>query len=621
MIFNSQDKNFKYPLGAVKEYEKFTLKLKFKKSYYIQNPFLVICKADDWYNYLKVPLKYESSQADENIYSVEHSIFSKGLYFYYFSLLIDGRECFIRRNNAFEGVFSDTREGWNYFQLTVCDKEMETNGSLKDGIMYQIFPDRFFNSGKIKENVPKDRKLRNDFENLPDYLPDANGFVTNSDYFCGDLEGIIMKLEYMESLGVSVIYLNPIFEAHSNHRYNTANYFKIDPLLGTEDNFKKLCEKAHEKGIRVILDGVFNHTGDDSIYFNKNNRYETVGASNSKESEYFDWYTFYQYPHNYHSWWGFCTLPTIKKNSFSFLNYICGEGGVIDHWMSLGADGFRLDVADELSDEMLDSIKMAVKRHGKDKCVIGEVWEDASNKCAFNTRRKYLTGDELDSVMNYPFQGAILNYVKYGYANDFYLKILSICENYPKSVLNVLMNSLSTHDTIRALTECAIDRKGYSKDRKWQAENDYIMPSDYEYAKKRLKLATLFQYFLPGIPCIYYGDEAGLYGYKDPFNRKFYPWGREDKDLLNFYKELGAIRKNSTILGEAEFNFLEVNNDYCLFERCLKQKKLVIVINRSDKAIFFDTKGEYSNFKLLFRMNDSNNKLIYPLSGIVLASD
>ena len=198
----------------------------------------------------------------------------------------------------------------------------------------------------------------------------------------------------------------------SNHRYNTADYRKIDPLLGTEEDFINLCREAKKRGIRIILDGVFSHTGSDSIYFNKNSRYNSAGAFNTPESPYKNWFQFLKYPDVYKSWWGFTSLPELDKNNPDYINFICGEDGILRHWLRLGASGYRLDVADELPDSFIARVREAVKAEGEENLLIGEVWEDASNKLAYGVRRKYFLGDELDSVMNYPFKEAILDLLR-----------------------------------------------------------------------------------------------------------------------------------------------------------------------------------------------------------------
>ena len=382
------------------------------------------------------------------------------------------------------------------------------------------------------------------------------------------MEGIRLKLPYLKSLGVTCLYLNPIFEAHSNHRYDTADYNKIDPLLGTQEDFCNLCEEAHKQGIRILLDGVFNHTGSDSVYFNKKKRYPGKGAYNSKKSRYYGWYYFTKHPDEYACWWGVKIMPTLNKNNPAVQQFFMGKEGVIHHWLSKGADGFRLDVADELGDLFLDGIHARVKAEDPGKLVLGEVWEDASNKISYSVQRRYLQGKQLDSVMNYPFKDAILNFFQDHDGEEFCERILTIVENYPTPVLNLVMNSISTHDTLRAITALAgPPRNSLSKDLQATYQMDW---GTYQHGKYLLKMAAALQFTLPGIPCIYYGDEAGMQGYGDPFNRGCYPWGKEDQDLLSFFTTLGQMRVNHSLFANASIFFWAGRKDFILYELSLR---------------------------------------------------
>jgi glycosidase len=347
--------------------------------------------------------------------------------------------------------------------------------------------------------------------------------------------------------------------------------------LGTNENFKRLCEKAKEKGIDIILDGVFSHTGSDSIYFNSKGRYNSIGAYNSQQSPYYNWYTFQSFPNSYSCWWGFISLPEVNELNQNFSNYICGENGVIDYWIKQGAKGFRLDVADELPDEFIQKIKSRIKSIDNENLLIGEVWEDATNKESYGKFRKYLLGKELDSVMNYPFKDSILEFVRFKNAKLFSNKVMTIIENYPKPALDVAMNSLSTHDTVRALTNLAgADCQG--KDRIWQFKN-FLSPSEYDLGIKMLKISMVLQYFLPGVPCIYYGDEAGVQGYKDPFNRSCFPWGNENKELMTFTKELGRLRLSLDVLIDGGCRFISSDDGIVIFERFKDKEKIVITVD------------------------------------------
>ncbi len=512
-----------------------------------------------------------------------------GLYFYHF----EARTCrgSQRLSRGFGG--SAVWNGMDRWQMTVYSHTLATPEWLEGGIMYQIFPDRFAASGTPKENVPADRTLRNDWGGEPEWRPDAQGRVTNSDYFGGDLKGIREKLPYLKELGVTCIYCNPLFEAHSNHRYNTANYQKIDPLLGTEQDFTDLCAAAKELGIRVILDGVFNHTGSDSIYFNRENRYPAPGAYNSKESPYYSWYSFRQWPNSYNSWWNFDTLPCVNESNPEYQEYINGENGIVRKWLRAGASGWRLDVVDELPDGFLDSIVAAAKAEKADAYILGEVWEDASNKAAYGVRRRYLLGGQLDSAMNYPFRDAILGFLRGadedGPSTDpkqFAEVVESLLENYPAPCIRLLMNHLGTHDTDRLLTALGGEPAG-NRGREWQSARK-LTPEQREIAKQRLKLASLIQYLLPGVPCLYYGDEAGMEGYRDPFNRFCYPWGKEDQDLLDWYRTLGRLRtEQKAILARGGYRTLLAEKNLLAFERFIEtetcRESLTLIVNRSGR--------------------------------------
>jgi glycosidase len=438
-----------------------------------------------------------------------------------------------------------------------------------------------------------------------------------SDYFQGDLKGIEEKLDYLESLGVTAIYLNPIFEAHSNHRYNTADYNKIDPLLGTNEDFESLAAAAKRRGIAIILDGVFSHTGSDSVYFNKEKRYGDGGAYNDRNSPFSPWYRFHEFPHRYDAWWGFLTLPNVNETEPSYLDFICGERGVLRQWLARGAAGFRLDVADELPDEVLDALHDSVKSYDPDAAIIGEVWEDASNKESYGVRRRYLLGKQLDSVMNYPFMNAVLDYIRHGSHQAFYGTVMQVLENYPAPAIQALMNSLSTHDTARAITVLAGEELGHH-DRLWQEQHHYLRPDQFERGKRLFMLASILQFGLPGIPCVYYGDEAGLAGYKDPFNRVCYPWGHENHDLIDFIRALGQIRKEHPIFADAAFIPLAFTRDLCAFLRRGEEKAILFAVNRSATPQPLALPADFPPSDVLALCGEWDGAVLGAYSGVVL---
>lgn len=505
-----------------------------------------------------------------------------GLYFYRFEIdTWRGTLGITSRFGGESGIDEFGAPEGECWQLTVFESQYQIPDWLSGGIMYQIFPDRFYRSGTTKYNVLQDRYLHQRWGSQPEWRPNHQGEITNSDYFGGDLEGIIQKLDYLQSLGITCIYLNPIFEAHSNHRYDTADYTKVDPLLGSKEDFKRLCKEANKRGMHIMLDGVFNHTGSDSIYFNRKGRYQTLGAYQSQESPYYDWYQFYQWPEQYACWWNFETLPNVNETNETYNAYINGTDGVIQTWLKAGADGWRLDVADELPDLFLDDITKAAKQVKPTSMILGEVWEDASNKMAYGQRRRYLLGKQLDSVMNYPFREAIIGFLTGKNPAEMMELIMTVLEHYPPSAIHLLMNHIGTHDTERILTVLGGEPLN-GRDREWQSRTK-LSQEQRSRGLALLKLASLMQYTLPGIPCVYYGDEAGMEGYRDPFNRGCFPWGHEDAELVNWYRSLGKIRHSCEVLKQGTLEPYYADDDCFVYVRSDEAvgQKLLVAVNRT----------------------------------------
>ena len=532
-----------------------------------------------------------------------------GLYWYHFGLETCHGRRYIMKGGFGEGYLGMS-ECEPRYQLTCYDADFKTPDWLPGGIMYQIFPDRFYFSGEKKEGIYPDKKIQEDWNNIPDWRPNGFGMITNSDFFQGDLKGIQMKLPYLQELGVTCIYLNPIFEAYSNHRYDTGDYEKIDPILGTEADFKELCAEAKKLGIRIINDGVFSHTGSDSKYFNREGRYQSNGAYNSTSSPYYTWYKFIQWPNIYNSWWGFNTLPEVEELSNSFNEYINGENGIVRKWIKNGNSGWRLEVADELPDEFIEHIREAIKAEDPEALLLGEVWEDASNKESYGSRRRFLYGKELDSVMNYPFRDAILGFLDCGDGKYMLEMIMTIVENYPRPVLRSLMNHLGTHDTERVITLLAGERL-YSRGREWQAST-MLSPEQREYGLRRMRLASGILYTLPGVPCIYYGDEVGVEGYKDPFNRRTFPWGHEDKDLLQWYKDLGKMRHSCSCLVDGDLIDYNSEGRTMAYLRADENDMLLCVFNAADYTITFRVPDEFIGGETFMNTNLDGNELVIP---------
>lgn len=504
--------------------------------------------------------------------------FKTGLYWYYFN--VDGRFC---------GLYGSSQDK---FQLSVFGKNYVTPDWIKGGVIYQIFPDRFYRAGTIPKN--SSRRIHKDIKDLPEYLPDKDGEIKNDDFFGGNLRGITEKLPYLKSLSVTAIYLNPIFKAYSNHRYDTGDYFCIDPLLGTEEDLKNLISSAENEGIKVILDGVFSHVGSDSVYFNKYGNYDSVGAYQSKNSPYYDWFYFDDYPEVYKCWWGIKTLPAVNKDSESFTELICGKNGVVAKYLKTGVKGYRLDVVDELPSSFVKNIRKTAKGINKDAFIIGEVWEDASNKISYGKRREYFLGNELDSVMNYPLKNAVIEYVLSGRAEIIAKTVREQIDHYPKAALDCMMNILSTHDTVRILSALS----GIKKESMTKAEDaGFSLPQDLrDKAVFNLKCATLMQYTLYGVPSVYYGDEAGLEGFYDPLNRKYFPWDGVDKEIYGWYEKLGWLRKSVSAFKKGKLKELYCRGGVYVYKRYDKFSDVVVALNLGEREVKFDFKGKMYEF-------------------------
>ena len=459
------------------------------------------------------------------------------------------------------------------FQLSVCKKRDDICEN-RGRIMYQIMPDRFERANGYGSETGKKMKK---WGEMPNFLPNEKGKITNDDFFGGNLEGIRREIPYLKSLGVNCIYLNPIFKAKSNHRYDTGDYFEIDSLLGNFDDYVRLVTECKNNDICIILDGVFNHTGDDSLYFNKYGNYKSVGAYESEESPYYDWYIFEEFPDKYTCWWGIDTLPTINKSCGEFEDFIAGHDGVLDKYLSIGAGGVRLDVVDEISDTFVQKIYKCIKRYGKEKLVIGEVWEDATNKIAYDKRRSYFIENELDGVMNYPLKNAIINYVISGRGEELYSVVRNQLDHYPEFALNNLMNILGTHDTPRILT--VLGKSGQLAMERSEMANEILSQNEINFAIKRLKCASLLQFTLYGFPSVYYGDEIGMQGNRDPFNRKCFDKSETNDEILSWYKKLSEIKTNYVCLKTGRVFDVRYKNGVFSFSKKSDRDVVTVVVN------------------------------------------
>ena len=504
------------------------------------------------------------------------------------------------------------------FQLTICDFKHSAPVEVYGGVIYHIFIDRFNRGGRsgLKDGAVLVEDWRG---GIPEYPAYPGAPLKNNTFYGGTLDGIREKLDYIRSLGVNVIYLSPVFSAASNHKYDTSDYMSVDEMFGGDQALKDLIDAAKEKGIGIVLDGVFNHTGSDSIYFNKNGTYPTVGAYQSKNSPYYKWYEFKQFPNKYTCWWDIDILPRINPSIPECSEYFVGKNGVIDKYAKFGIAGFRLDVVDELPDTFVESIKDKLCQTNPTSVLYGEVWEDASNKIAYSTRKKYYLGSELDGVMNYPLRKGIIDFILKRGTDSLKYALTDIINNAPERISHLQMNLLGTHDTERILTVLG----GESADGR---SNEYLSKKkmgDIErgIAKRRLKMAYTILATVPGIPTIFYGDEAGLEGYHDPFNRLPYPWGKEDYRLINHYKKLGEFRKENDVYKRGRFSLSYIDQDLLIFKRFDKTNSYVTVVNNTgiDLRVGFDSDAVSGIGASLCRSD--NEFIIPPYTADVIITD
>ncbi len=546
-----------------------------------------------------LPLSFVEHRETEDVYELTLDTEalcmgnSHGL-FYYTYLFVRGIDSFFTEStNNVDFIRSDTDSG--RFRMLVYEKEYTTPAWFPGGTMYHIFLDRFC-KGEGKAELHADAVLNPDWQHgIPQYARRAGDPLSNNVFFGGNLWGVIEKLDYLSSLGITVLYLSPIFRAYSNHRYDTGDYETVDPLLGGGEAFDALIKEAHARGMKVILDGVFNHTGDDSRYFNRRGTYLGVGAYQSQESPYYSWFNFRSFPDEYECWWNIDIMPRLNHECSSCRYYFTGPGGICERWLRRGADGWRLDVADELSDDFLDELRTRVKETTNGEgLIIGEVWENAVEKVAYGNRRRYFSGGQLDSVMNYPFRNAALAFVGQRDAETFYNILTELYGSYPTSVSHSLMNLLGTHDTDRILTLLGDEGQGegLSND---QLAYLRLTPTQKTTAIRRLKVASTLQFTVFGVPSVYYGDEAGVEGYHDPFCRMPFPWGTECACLGEHYRALGVLRQRSPALKNGEFRFTSCKKDALSYERVSDEQHLLIIANMSTAPLKHTITGSWRN--------------------------
>ena len=566
ILYNSKLSQFKQPFGTLRPGEVCTMHIQIPCTCQTTHVEVRVL-SEDGTPFLNVPMV---KCAQTELYETWRTAFAldePDLYFYFFQITTKNESFRLLKQGD-----ATNMEAGDWWQVSVIAEEFAVPSALEGAVMYQIFPDRFARAGQcdLTEKL-QPYWVHENWRDQPVWQPNERGEITNNDFFGGNFAGMCERLDYLQNLGAEVLYLNPVFMAWSTHRYDTFDYTRIDPMLGTEDDFRHFCNEAHARGMKVILDGVFSHVGSRSPYFQS--------AISDPKSPYRSWFDFQHYPDRYTSWWGITTLPCVNKMDPAFLDYIIdGPYSIAVRWLMAGADGWRLDVVDELPDEFVLRLRRRIRQVKPQAILIGEVWEDASNKVAYDRRRRYFVDNELDGVMNYPLQKAIFRYVRReDDGSGLGAQVMTLAENYPPHVLNACMNLLSTHDTPRAIN-ALLDPHDGSRD---DLAQRHFSAEQLTWGKELLRTAAFLQFTLPGSPCIYYGDEAAMTGYRDPFNRACYPWGEEDTNLQAFYRVLTGLKRGNPALKTGRVEIITAGGGRVQFLRQSGEQTAMVFCNAS----------------------------------------
>lgn len=455
---------------------------------------------------------------------------------------------------------------------------------------YQIFVDRFYRSENYSAR-PIDGRINRDWNNSTViWEPEVDGIFRNREFYGGNLRGIIEKLDYLEELGINLIILTPISKTASNHHYDVEDQRKIDPYIGTATDFEELCRKAHEKGMLIINDLVFNHFGIQCQYFKEAMQGNPL---------YYDWIKRDEHG-NYKYWYVFKNMPEANQFSEGYIEYV---KSVVESYLKRGSDGFRLDLGENLEPYFINKIREHAEMINPECLIVNERWEFANDQ-----EGKYYY-DLSDTIMNYPFADANIRWVRYGnYLHFDYT--MSRIDKYPLSVKLLLWNMIDSHDTIRSMTmlggkgmegdplknsrQWNIEGPWHSLDgtfdtyafRKWEYENDNFYSQE---TVRRLIIASTIQYLVVGNPVTFYGTEVGLSGYKDPFNRKPFPWDNMNPMLFEHYKKLGQIRRDNQAIFKTVNQDINENADFMKIERWSDEEdKIIAIINRSKESVPID---------------------------------
>lgn len=572
------------------------------------------------------PMKHVKNENDMAYFETTIELPRYAVYHYYFSFEANSRFQYYKKENTSGDNSVTDEECW---KLSV---NFDVPEWAKGAIMYQIFVDRYKRTRGLEKPKMKGRDIHNNWTEPPVVGPNKDGKWC-VDFYCGDVKGITDTMKYLKKLGVDIIYLCPISESQSNHRYDTADYKSVDPYAGTTDMMKEMCEKAHKYGIKVILDVVFNHTGNDSIYYNEYGHYDSIGAYQVAKdprykgmvSPYSDFYDTDCHfgKHEFKFWWNQPNMPKCNGKSEHWRNCICGKEGAIDFYFSLGIDGLRLDVADELLDEFVEDTHTAAVRNKPYAFLMAEMWENNPMDRGFLKNAK-----GIHSLMNYRLTDAIMRYYKYCDVNKLREALRFISTEYPEGTILTLMNFTSTHDISRAIeifgcnifNEYALwawDLIKGNGDCEWIKQHK-MTSYEYHCGKRVLKSYCFALTFLQGIFSIFYGDEVGVQGVGNLANRAPYPWGHRDKDLLKYFRGLGKIRKENQFLRTAEQKIVKIDHEHFVFERYNKNESIMVIVSRTHHITKVDLPEEYRDGEVVARLKSCTKQELSPFGAIAI---
>ena len=600
----------------------------------------VYCYLNSYTNNLVVHLKFKKMLNDDAIFVTEEVYLENSpRYLVYFTFLGSGRY-YVFKQFDYYGETSTMPE--ELFQFSVGFRVPEW---AKGATMYHIFVDSFYRDWSVPIPTIEGRVLHEDWLEMPLAGPNKDGKWC-MDFYGGNLKGIEKCLKYIKSLGVDIIFLSPLVDSYSNHRYDANDFERVDPFLGTNESKKQFCDAAHKLGMKVIEDVVFDHVGRNSKYFNAGGLYPNLGACQDPFSDYGKFF-FFNGDGTVSCWWNDPNLPQTNGHSPEWRNYIFGgeSRGIVGLMFKLGIDGIRFDVPENLVDSFIEGVVEASYDSHPNPYILGEIWENVMRKS-----RTFISSKGMHSVMNYFLHAGLIKFFKYGDFNDLYYRSKEIIAEYPLDTRLTLMNFTSTHDISRLIEiysneytiidddgnidlggsrDIATEKLIFNRDDyrgPWTLfdespafANAHVLPNWKKKLGKKMMMAHVaYIAFYQGIFTMFYGDEAGATGIGNLKNRCSYPWGMRDKKLLKFFRKLGLVRQNNPFLRTAEQKIPVVKKYYASYERIGETNSIFVIVSRSRFVQAIDIPNEYWNGEIIFKLGQSSKRYLAPYGVLVI---